>query len=141
LKLKELSENEIQFAKSAVDNWKRLQDVILDGEQYRLWSPYLNEPQNGNHMAICYVAKDRKHAVMFSYDLMPRFGGKLLKVKLEGLEPTQKYLVNEINLPPGQKSDLPENGRVLSGDFLMKVGLGSFTANHMNSRVIELSSN
>lgn len=36
-------------------------------------------------------------------------------------------------------SSLQGNGQVYSGDYLMKVGLGVFTGNQLNSRVIEIS--
>jgi len=110
-----------------------LKPVILDGDQYRLVSPY-----DGNHMAVMYTAPDASKAVLFTYDIHPRFGEKLLPVKLRGLDAQKMYRVKEINLMPGRKSNLSGNEKIFSGDYLMKIGLNAFTTSQTNSRVIEL---
>lgn len=132
--LDKLSDAELQYCQTAVNNWKRLQPVILDGRQYRLVSPY-----QCPHMAVSYVSEDRKKAVLFSYDLYPRYQEKLFKVKLKGLNPDKYYRIEEINLMPGQQSDLKFNAARLSGDYLMKVGLDVFKAVPLRSRVVELT--
>lgn len=134
LGLKELSADELLYCQTAVANWKRLQPVILDGSQYRLVSPY-----ESNHMAVNYVSTDSRKAVLFAYDVYPRYQEKLLPVRLQGLDPTKRYKVEEINLMPGTQSTLPANGKVLSGDYLMKVGLDAFGFRPMQSRVVELT--
>lgn len=134
LGLKELSSDELTYCQTAVNNWKRLTPSIMDGDQYRLVSPY-----QFNHMAVNYVSKDCQQAVLFAYDIHPRFQEKLLNVKLQGLDPFKRYKVTEINLMPGQTSTLEANGKTFSGDYLMKVGLKVFSANHTQSRVIELT--
>ena len=132
--LKDLNKDELAFCQTAVANWKRLQNVILDGEQYRLVSPY-----ETNHMALNYVSKDTNKAVLFAYDIHPRFSEKLFKVKLQGLNPNKKYKVEEINLMPSAKSGMEANGKVYSGDFLMKVGIDVFSQGQAQSRVVELT--
>lgn len=134
LGLKELSSDELIYCQTAVNNWKRLTPSIMDGDQYRLVSPY-----QFNHMAVNYVSKDCQQAVLFAYDIHPRFQEKLLNVKLQGLDPFKRYKVTEINLMPGQTSTLEANGKTFSGDYLMKVGLKVFSANHTQSHVIELT--
>jgi alpha-galactosidase len=134
LGLKELSADELAYCQEAVANWKRLQPVTMDGDQYRLISPY-----DTNHMAVNYVNKDRTHAVLFAYDIHPRFQEKLRAVKLQGLDPDKQYRVKEINLMPGTESALAANGRTFSGDYLMKVGLNVLTANATTSHVVELT--
>lgn len=134
LGLKELSADELLYCQEAVANWKRLQPVILDGSQYRLVSPY-----ESNHMAVNYVGADSRKAVLFAYDLYPRYQEKLLPVKLQGLDPHKRYKVEEINLMPGVESTLPANGKELSGDYLMKVGLDVLGFTPMRSHVIEIT--
>ncbi|WP_455585887.1 alpha-galactosidase [Bacteroides sp.] len=134
LGLKELSADELTYCQDAVSNFKRLKKVILDGDLYRLVSPY-----DSNHMSVMYAAPDASKAVLYAYDIHPRFGEKLLPVKLQGLNPAKMYRVEEINLMPGAKSTLAANGKTFSGDYLMKVGLDVFTANQTSSRVIELT--
>ena len=134
LGLKELNADEQTFCQNAVANWTRLKKVILDGDQYRLVSPY-----DGNHMSIMYAAPDKNKAVLYTYDIHPRFGEKLLPVKLQGLDARKMYKVKEINLMPNSKSNLAANEKTYSGDYLMKVGINAFTTNQAFSRVIELT--
>ena len=130
--LTEMNEDELAYCRVAVANWNRLKPAILEGVQYRLVSPY-----ESNHMAVDYVSEDKDCAVLFAYDIHPRFQEKLLAVRLQGLDPGKKYLVKEINLMPGVSSSLKANGKVYSGDYLMKVGLDVFGFQQMQSRVIE----
>ena len=132
--LDKLNADELRYCQMAVDNWKRLQHVILDGRQYRLVSPYA-----GNHMALNYVSADQRKAVLFAYDIYPRYQEKTFKVKLKGLAADRYYKVEEINLMPGRTSGLKSNGMTLSGDYLMKVGLEVFGTSPLNSRVVELT--
>lgn len=129
-----MSEEEQLFCREAVSHFKRLSPVILQGDFYRLVSPY-----ETNHASVMHVAKDRGKAVVYAYDMHPRFGEKLFPVKLQGLDPQKKYKVEEINLLPGKKSRLRENDAVFSGDYLMKVGLDLLTTAHTSSRIIELT--
>lgn len=133
--LKELSADELEYCREAVKNWKRLEGAIMDGTQYRLVSPY-----ETNHMAVEYVNTARNSGVVFAYDLSPRFQEKLPVLHLQGLDPAKKYLVREINLMPGRKSSFIQNEKILSGDYLMKVGLDMFSHRHNNSMVVELTS-
>lgn len=135
ISLKELSADELAYCQQAVANWKRLQPAVMDGDQYGLVSPY-----ETNHAAVEYVDQSKNTAVLFAYDLSPRFQEKLKTVKLQGLQPDKKYLVEEINLMPGTDSDFTGNGKVYTGDYLMKVGLDVFTFRHNQSRVIEIKS-
>ena len=70
-----LSPDDYKLCQVAVANYKRLKPVILDGDMYRLVSPY-----ECNHAAVSYVAKDRKRAVVFAYDLHPRYKEPVLNV-------------------------------------------------------------
>lgn len=134
LGLKDLSAEELDYCQEAVANWKRLQPAIMDGDQYRLVSPY-----ETNHMALNYVTKDKDKAVLFAYDIHPRYQEKLLPVKLQGLDPNKSYKVEEINLMPDTESTFVANGKVFSGDYLMKVGLDVFGFAQTQSHVIEVT--
>ena len=132
--LHELSAEELEYCRQAVANWKQLQPAIMDGTQYRLVSPY-----QGNHMAVNYVSADRDTAVLFAYDIHPRYQEKLLPVRLQGLDPDKLYRVEEINLMPGTRPALKAHGKTLSGDYLMKVGMEVFTFGSMQSHVVRLT--
>ena len=134
INLSGMNEQEFQYCQAAVANWKRLQSVIMDGAQYRLVSPY-----EGEHMAVNYVDEARNHAVLFAYDIYPRFQEKLMPVRLQGLDPSRMYKVEEINLMPGRKSSLAAHGKVFSGDYLMKIGLNVLSLSKTRSCVVELT--
>ncbi len=122
------------YVQQAVKNWTRLKPVILDGDQYRLVSPYETD-----HSALNYVSKDKAHAVLFAYNLHPRYKEpRLLKVRMQGLDPQRQYKVEEINLMPGTTSTFDFNGKSFSGDFLMKVGLDVLSPDEGTSHVFEL---
>ena len=125
--------DDYKFVQEAVANWTRLKPVILDGDQYRLVSPY-----ESAHSALNYVSKDKAHAVLFAYNLHPRYKEPLTRVCLQGLDPNRQYTVTEINLMPNTQSAFGYNGQQFSGDYLMKVGLEVFDQKEGTSHVFEL---
>jgi alpha-galactosidase len=132
--LHELSADELAYCRQAVANWKRLNPAIMDGTQYRLVSPY-----ESAHAAVAYVDNAKNMGVVFAYNLAPRYKEKLHRVKLQGLDPTRRYRLKEINLMPGAESYFAQDGQTFTGDYLMKVGLDLFSYDHNTSRVVELS--
>ncbi len=133
IRVDELSEPEREFARAAVANYNRLKPVILDGDLYRLVSPY-----SGEHSAVMYADKGRERAVVFAFNRNPRFSAPIRNVRLDGLEPQRIYTVREINRMPGARSDWGDDGQRFSGDYLMKVGLPLFSGAHLTSRVVEV---
>lgn len=134
IKLSDMSEDEVAYANAAVKNYKRLKPAILDGDMYRLVSPY-----DGDHASTMFVDKNKQQAVVFAFDIYPRFGDKRLPVRFMGLDPDKQYRVKEINLMPNHRSWMGGNDQVYSGDYLMNVGLNIFTGNKLHSRVIEVT--
>ncbi|MCD7901047.1 MAG: alpha-galactosidase [Bacteroides sp.] len=133
IKLEDMNSNDQQFCRQAVNNYNQLKPVILEGDLYRLVSPY-----EGNHTSSMYVSKNKQSAVVFSFDIHPRYAEKSLPVRLQGLEKDRKYRVKEINLMPDANSSLSGNDQVYSGEYLMNVGLNLFTTQQLNSRVIQV---
>jgi alpha-galactosidase len=118
IRVKNLTEPEVKFSNQAVKTYKRISDVIWFGDLYRLVSPY-----EENRAVLMYVNENKGKAILFSYLLNFRRKEYMGKVLLEGLDPAKKYKIQEINLLPDTKSTHPDDGKVYSGDFLMKVGL------------------
>ena len=133
IKLADMSKDDETYCRTAVQNYNRLKPVVLEGDMYRLVSPY-----GSNHTSTMYVGKDKDKAAVFAFDIHPRYAEKILPVRLQGLDADKMYRVKEINLMPGANSSLSRNGEVFSGEFLMNVGLNLFTAQQLNSRVIEV---
>ncbi|MGL4994387.1 MAG: alpha-galactosidase [Bacteroidales bacterium] len=134
IRVDEMSEAELQYSKQAVLNYNRLSSVILDGDQYRLVSPYEKQ-----HAVMSYVDKLMEKCVLFAFDLYPRYGEINRPIRLKGLDANRQYRVSEINLMNGQKSNLSFDGNSYSGDYLMKIGLPILSGRSLNSRVVEIS--
>lgn len=134
IRINEMSQPDQQYCKEAVANFNRLGNVILDGDLYRLMSPY-----EGEHSAVMYVNENKSKAVLYSFDIYPRYAEQLQPLRLQGLNSNSLYEVKEINLVPGTKSMLKCNDRTYSGEYLMKVGIAVFSSRQTNSHVIEVS--
>lgn len=134
IRVDKMNENEVTFCRQAVENFHRLSPVTLDGDLFRLVSPY-----EGEHAAIMYATPDQEKAVVFAFDMHPRYGEFLQPVRLQGLDANKRYKVEEINLMPGARSSLKDNGKVYSGDYLMKIGLNLFSTGHLKSHVLEIT--
>lgn len=131
--LKSLSADEYKFLQNAVAEYHALEPVVLDGSQYRLISPY-----ESSHCAINYVSQDKATAVLYTYNLHPRYGANLSNVLLQGLNPSAQYKVTEIYRMPGDNSHSEYEGKSFSGDYLMKVGLNVLSADNATSHVFKL---
>jgi alpha-galactosidase len=133
INVKELRPDDQAFCLSAVATYNRVKNINFKGDQYRLVSPY-----EGNHTALMYVSGSQEQAVLYAYDIYPRFAENLLPVQCQGLDPAKQYRVREINLMPGAKPAEAFDGKVYSGDYLMKAGLDVFTTTKLHSRILEL---
>lgn len=133
LKLDDMSKDEVAYCKRAIKNYNSLKPVILEGDQYRLVSPY-----EGEHAATMYVGKNDGDAVLFTFDIYPRYKQQIAKsestVKLNGLNPSARYSVTEIDRTDGNDSEIGE----YSGEYLMQVGIPLFTLNRLSSRVFSI---
>lgn len=134
IRINEMNEAEQQYCQEAVANFKRLNTTILDGDLYRLVSPY-----SGEHSSLMYVDPQATRAVLFAFDINPRYAELTENVKLQGLDTKAQYLLREINLMPGTKSSLGCSGKSYSGDYLMKVGIPIFSSSQTKSHVVEIT--
>ena len=134
IQIDRLSPEELLFSQNAIKTYKEIQKTIWFGDLYRLISPY-----EENRAALMYVDENKSNAVLFIFNLNTRFSEIMTNVKLNGLQPDKEYRIKEINLFPGTKSECRENDKILSGDYLMKVGVSSSTSNALTSSVFEIS--
>ena len=133
LDLKHLSADDLAYCQAAIKEYNRLKPVIFSPNLYRLVSPY-----ETNHCALMRVNDHQTHALLFAYDLHPRYGETIINTRLQGLDPTATYRVREICLIPGHESRLPFHNQTFTGDYLHKVGLKVLGGNQLDSRIIEL---
>lgn len=118
---------------------EKIRDLIMQGDLYRLQSPY-DSPQ----AALSYVAPDRDRAVVFVYRLRESVASA---VKPRGLDPAKRYRVREINLPTTTRADgtVVEatsrlgNNMVMDGAALMEEGFSAPLRRPLESAVIELT--
>ena len=131
--LRKLSPEEIQQLAASIMLYKNeIRDVVEQGDLYRLESPY-NNPRT----ALDYVSSDRSHAVLFVYQLED---ASLAALQMRGLDPGKQYLVREVNLPAGQKSQLIYDGQTVKGAALVHNGFFPPCHKEYDSAVIEFVS-
>jgi alpha-galactosidase len=129
-----LTGDELLFSQQAVKTYHRLSPIIWKGDMYHLINPYQND-----RAVLMYVDSVKDNAVLFAYNLHLRYGQIWEPVKLDGLDAGKKYRVKEINLFPGMEAQVPENGKIFSGDYLMKIGLNVSSQQELTSTVLEIS--
>ena len=134
IRVNELTADELKFSQQALQNYARLKDLIWKGDLYRLVSPYEQE-----RAVLMYVSDDQAKSILFSYSLHPRAFNQFSAVKLTGLDPKKNYKIEEINKVSDSRSRFRADGKVLSGDYLMKIGLSLPNNNELTSAVIEIT--
>jgi len=134
INVNDLKEKELKYSQEAVSNYKRLSPVIWQGNMYRLISPY-----EDSRAVLMYVDDAKAKAVLFSYTLHPLNDPNYNFVKLQGLDATKSYKVEEINKISEWRRTFEESGNVFSGDFLMKIGLKVSSPFKETSVVIEIT--
>jgi alpha-galactosidase len=131
----ELNEKDMEFAKQAVKNYHGFKNIVWHGDLYRLVNPHEN-----NIASLMYASTDKSKAVVFNYlvNMRQQIDTSVLPVKLDGLDAGKNYEVKEINIYPGTRSPLAE-GKIYSGDFLMKVGINPSVNLRRTSVVLEVN--
>ena len=135
IRVNNFTPQELQFSSDAVKTYHTISDIIWFGDIYRLISPY-----DENRAVLMYVNENKEKAVLFNYFTTPRRKDIFSRVLLQGLDAQKKYRIREINLFPGTKSSNPDNEKILTGEYLMNIGLnlapGRSTA--LSSNIFEI---
>ena len=110
-----MTDEEKDFAKTAISSYKEYRDIVMYGDLYRLSSPY-----DSGHYALMYVTKDKKRAVVFGYCI--KYQGRTLVpiFKLDGLSQDKKYAVKELN---AKNPKFWGSGKIFDGDWLVRHGM------------------
>ena len=125
----EWDDKELAYSKQAVRNYEKLKPAILEGDLYRLISPY-----SGNHAVNQFMSKDGKMGAIFTFDIYPRWGEHNYNVRLQGLDPKARYDIFEIDRFDAGDFKYGE----YTGEYLMEVGIPILTNNRLHSRVYEI---
>jgi len=134
MKPSDFTEQERAFAKQAVADYKRLRNVIQQGDLYRLESPFDHEKNLASWMM---VAPDKGKAVLYAYKVRHMIGQDTPRIYLNGLDPAKNYKIQEINKADDGMNYL--SGQVVSGKVLMEAGLKMNLSKDYASRVFELT--
>jgi len=133
LNLEELRPEELSFAQKAVKTYDNIKDIVWHGDLYRF-----SNPRENNYASLAYINSDKSKAVMFNYLTFYNHVFKTTKpIKWQGLDPNKSYRVQEINLNKDDKTIAED--LILSGDFLMNIGLNPVLENNRRSVVILLT--
>lgn len=130
----DLSATDLVFLKKSIETYKRIRGIIQLGDLYRLVSPYQTK-----RSALMYVNPEKSKAVVFAFSLDNHYRNEPFKILLNGLDPTKKYLIKEINQPNDFISNKAIDHQVFHGDFLMKFGLNITLGNEGESVAYELT--
>ena len=127
---KDLSADELAFAKAAVADYKRIRPVVQQGDLYRLASPYEKD-----YAALAYAAPSRDRAVAFALAL-DRAVTSSFALTFRGLDYDRRYRVSEINRGESLHATLPADA--VSGRELMEKGVSVRLAGAYDSAVFEV---
>ncbi len=130
---KDMTAEEIAFAKAAVADYKRIRPVVQRGDLYRLVSPY-EKPL----AALMYASETKDAAAVFALGLKID-GGRTETLKLRGLDTDARYSVCEINC--GGRLHLVGGARFIAsvaGRDLMERGLDITLFGEYDSAVFEI---
>ena len=131
LQPKQMTDADKEFARRAIASYKEYRDIVMQGDLYRIGTPY---DESGCY-GVLYVAKDKRQAVLFAYSL--RYQGRSLipKFRLDGLDPKAGYAVRELNV---DKPRFWFDGKTLSGELLMNAGINPHLSKIYDSAVFIL---
>ncbi len=112
----QMSEEEKAFSNMALKTYREIvRPVVQLGDLYRLVSPYEH-----NIASLMYVSTDRRRAVLFAYHHHFRFGDMFDNIRPQGLDPTARYKIRDINTIDPERQKWSEHS--YTGEFLMKHG-------------------
>jgi len=136
LQPKDMTPEDREFSKKAIQEYYGIRGIVQFGDLYRLLSPYTN-----TRTALMYVDGNKNEAVVFAYLLKKTIAGNTQPLILNGLDPQKIYTVTEINKDPKSYSWFsPLEGKTFTGEFLMKYGLRFTMYNEYDSKIIKLTS-
>ena len=136
LQPKDMTPEEKEFSKNAIQEYYGIREIVQHGDLYRLLSPY-----ESVRTAMMYVSEDKKDAVVFTYLLEKVInGGNNQVLYLKGLDPVKRYRLNELNKAPNTYSWFtPLEGKTYTGAYLMEYGIRFPMYNQFDSKIIRLT--
>ncbi len=129
-----MTAEEVAFAKKCVADYKRIRNVVQQGDLYRLVSPY-----GSSYAALMYVNEAKTHAVVYVWGLTRgNWSDFPAPIRPQGLAADKTYTLKEINVLKN-KFHTRVNGKKLGGDALMTMGVPVRLSGDYDSAVFELT--
>lgn len=114
---KNMTDEEKDFCRKVITDYKRIRPIVQFGDIYRLVSPY-----DGLGIAsLMYVSPDRSGAVYYWWRMENLHDSRYPRVRMQGLDPDRMYRVTELNRIDSRPMSF--EGKAFSGKFLMDNGL------------------
>ena len=117
LDLETLDNNELAMLNRQIDFYKAYQQIIHQGDFYRLASPY-----HERFAAYEIISEDKETVMVFFFNVTGKPNLSAQQLRLQGLEPDASYIETS-------------NGRVYDGRTLMNIGIQIDTRHDMDASV------
>ena len=91
LQPKQMNAEEKAFARKAIESYKGYRDIVMEGDLYRIGTPY----DDTGYYGVMYVSKDKKKAVLFTYCTLYQSRTLVPKYRLYGLDAQTRYKIRE----------------------------------------------
>ena len=138
---KNMTDQEKDFCRRVISDYKSVRPVVQFGDIYRLTSPYDNQ----GFASMMYVSQAKDKAVFYWWRIANFYDQHFPRAIMAGLDPDRMYTVHELNRI--DRNPLPFEGKKFSGRFLMENGLEIPASNDVDynlktdwsSRVLYLS--
>jgi alpha-galactosidase len=129
LDLTKLSAQDKATCAGAIAAYKKIRDIMVLGDLYRLEDPHKNY-----RGSLDFVSKNQERAVVFVFQLQD---GSNVVVHPQGLDPNRQYTVHELNPMPG-RAPMEQEGKTFTGAQLMNDGILPSCSKGLEGCVIEL---
>ena len=100
-----ITDDERSQVSAQIEEYSRCQNLILDGELYRIDNPF-----EGNFFSQVVISKDKKCGFLIAYKRMRRTNDIIKRIKPAGLDDDKTYIIEEL-------------GIIGKGNTLMNVGI------------------
>lgn len=114
---KDMTDAEKEQTRKAINDYKRIRDIVQFGDIYRLQSPF----DKKGVASMMYVTPDKNRSVFYWWKTETFVNMQLPRIVMAGLDPQKNYRVTELNRIDIEP--LSFEGKVFSGRFLMANGL------------------
>ena len=116
LQPKQMNAEEKAFARKAIESYKGYRDIVMEGDLYRIGTPY----DDTGYYGVMYVSKDKKKAVLFTYCTLYQSRTLVPKFRLYGLDAQTRYKIREQNV---DKKRFWFDGGTFTGEYLNHAGI------------------